>query len=76
MLHSVIAAALYIQNQTNAHQLVRLTKNTKLLPNGIAVIDFSIRVGHIKNAHAAGDDWYRVMNDAGGVYDKVMEALR
>lgn len=129
---------LYIQNQTNAHQLVRLTKHTKVFNNGIAVIDFSSRVGRIKNAHAAGDDWYRemfiqsssfavssvsatavakvgvaglgvlmmltpvgpvalviagvaivasaaatsiaanhiVMNDAGGVYDKVMEALR
>lgn len=132
------SSKLYVQNQTNAHQLVRLTKHTKVFNNGIAVIDFSSRVGHIKNAHAAGDDWYRemfiqsssfavssisatvvskvgvaglgvlmmltpvgpvalvlagvaiaasaaatgiaanhiVMNDAGGVYDKVMETLR
>lgn len=52
---------LYVQNQVLAHQLVRLTKHTKSLGNGVAFIDFGSRVGHIQNVHAAGEDWHREM---------------
>lgn len=52
---------LYVQNQIHAHELVRLTRHTTFLGNGLAFIDFGSRVGHIRNAHAAGDDWYREM---------------
>ncbi len=42
-----------------ANNLIRFTKHTKLLGNGLAVIDFGSRAGNIHASYVAGDNWER-----------------
>ncbi|WDE07205.1 hypothetical protein SG34_010095 [Thalassomonas viridans] len=50
---------LNVTSQAQASELVQFTKYTKLLGNGLAVIDFTSRIGNIKNTHRSGDNWHR-----------------
>lgn len=53
------AARLNITSQAQAHNLVKFTQHAKLLGNGLAVIDFTSRVGSIHNEYKAGGEWER-----------------
>ncbi|WP_281557312.1 hypothetical protein [Thalassomonas sp. RHCl1] len=50
-----------VSSQAQASELVEFTKYTKFLGNGLAVIDFTSRVGNIHNTHKAGGNWHRQM---------------
>jgi len=52
-------AKLNLVNDVQANNLIRFTKHTKLLGNGLAVIDFGSRVGNIHTSYVAGDNWER-----------------
>ncbi|WP_236702628.1 hypothetical protein [Thalassomonas actiniarum] len=52
-------AKLDVTSQAQASELVQFTKYTKLLGNGLAVIDFTSRVGNIQNTHRTGGNWHR-----------------
>ena len=52
-------AKLNVTSQTQAHNLVKFTQHAKLLGNGLAVIDFTSRVGNIHNEYKAGGEWER-----------------
>ncbi len=54
-------AKLQVANQAQANNLVKFTKHTKLLGNGLAVIDFGSRVGNIHTTYKAGGNWEREM---------------
>ncbi|HWV15179.1 MAG TPA: hypothetical protein VN030_07085 [Cellvibrio sp.] len=51
--------ALDITSQVQANNLVKFSKHTALLGNGLAVIDFTSRIGNIYNSHQAGGNWQR-----------------
>ncbi len=53
------AVRLNITSQAQAHSLVKFTQHAKLLGNGLAVIDFTSRVGNIHNEYKAGGEWER-----------------
>ena len=53
------AVKLDISSQVQASQLARFGKNVNFLGNGLAVIDFASRVGHIQNSYNAGEGWER-----------------
>lgn len=55
------ADKLYVANQAQAHNLVKLTRHAKLLGNGLAVVDFGSRIGSIHTTHTAGGNWHREM---------------
>ncbi len=50
-------AKLNITSQVQANNLVKFTKQAKILGNGLAVIDFGTRVGNIHNSYQTGGDW-------------------
>lgn len=52
-------AKLNVTSQIQAHNLVKFTQHAKFLGNGLAVIDFTSRVGNIRNEYQAGGDWER-----------------
>lgn len=52
---------LNLSNQVQTHNLVRFTQHTKLLGNGLAVIDFGSRIGNIQSSYQAGGNWEREM---------------
>jgi len=52
-------AKLNVTSQTQAHNLVKFTQHAKFLGNGLAVIDFTSRVGSIHNEYKAGGEWER-----------------
>ncbi len=52
-------AKLNVTSQAQAHNLVKFTQHAKLLGNGLAVIDFTSRVGNIHNEYKAGGEWER-----------------
>lgn len=54
-------AKLNLSNQVQTHNLVKFTQHTKLLGNGLAVIDFGSRVGNIHSSYQAGGNWEREM---------------
>ncbi|MBV1871451.1 MAG: hypothetical protein KUG83_02775 [Gammaproteobacteria bacterium] len=54
-------AKLDLVNQIQAENVVKFTKYTKFLGNGLAVIDFGSRVTNIHNAHRGGANWEREM---------------
>ena len=54
-------AKLDVMSQTQASNLVKFSRHTKLLGNGLAVIDFGSRIGNIHNAYQTGDEWDREM---------------
>ena len=53
------AAKLQFTSEIEAHKLVRFSQYTKLLGNGLAVVDFGTRVGKVHNSYQAGGDWER-----------------
>lgn len=50
---------LNVTSQVQAHNLVKFTQHAKVLGNGLAVIDFTSRVGNIHNEYKAGGEWER-----------------
>ncbi|BFM09579.1 hypothetical protein [Halioxenophilus aromaticivorans] len=50
---------LEVTSQAQAHNLLKFTKHAKVLGNGLAVIDFTSRVGNIHNEYKAGGNWER-----------------
>lgn len=52
-------ATLDVTSQAQAHNLVKFTQHAKFLGNGLAVIDFSSRIGNISNEYKAGGQWER-----------------
>lgn len=54
-------AKLNITSQIQTSNLVKFSQHAKLLGNGLAVIDFSSRVGNIHNSYKAGQNWEREM---------------
>ncbi|WP_078082817.1 hypothetical protein [Microbulbifer mangrovi] len=51
------AAKLQFTSEIEAHKLVRFSQYTKLLGNGLAVVDFGSRVGKVHNSYQAGGNW-------------------
>lgn len=52
-------AILNVASQIQANNLVKFTQHTKFLGNGLAVIDFTTRVGNISNEYRSGGEWER-----------------
>jgi len=52
-------AKLNVTSQIQANNLVKFSKHAKFLGNGLAVIEFSSRVGSIHNSYKAGGNWER-----------------
>ncbi len=52
-------AKLDLASQAKAHNLVKFTQHAKFLGNGLAVIDFTSRVGNIHNEYQAGGECER-----------------
>lgn len=52
-------AKLNVTSQAQAHNLVKFTQYAKFLGNGLAVIDFTSRVGNIHNEYKADGEWER-----------------
>lgn len=52
-------AKLNITSQVQAHNLVRFTKHARLLGNGLAIIDFTSRIGNIHNEYKSDGNWER-----------------
>lgn len=52
-------AKLNITSQVQATKLVKFSQQAKFLGNGLAIIDFTSRVGTIHNSYNAGGDWER-----------------
>ena len=52
-------AKLNVSSQVQAHNLVKFTQHAKFLGNGLAVIDFTSRVGSIRNEYKGGGEWER-----------------
>lgn len=52
-------AKLNVTSQVQAHNLVKFTQHAKFLGNGLAVIDFTSRVGNIQNEYEGGGEWER-----------------
>lgn len=52
-------AKLNVTSQAQAHNLVKFTQHAKFLGNGLAVIDFTSRVGNIHNEYKADGEWER-----------------
>ncbi len=50
---------LNITSQAQASKLIQFGKSTKLLGNGLVVIDFASRVGNIQSCYKAGGEWER-----------------
>lgn len=53
------AAKLNVTSQVQANNLVKFSQHAKFLGNGLAVIDFTSRVGNIHNSYQAGGNWER-----------------
>ena len=53
------AAKLNVSSQVQVNNLVKFSKHTKFLGNGLAVIDFGSRIGNIHNSYEAGSNWER-----------------
>ncbi len=52
-------AKLNVTSQAQAHNLVKFTKHAKTLGSGLAIIDFTSRVGSVHNEYKAGGEWER-----------------
>lgn len=48
-----------VTSQAQAHNLIKFTQHAKVLGNGLAVIDFTSRVGNIHNEYKADGKWER-----------------
>lgn len=54
-------AKLNITSQIQTSNLVKFSQHAKFLGNGLAVIDFSSRVGNVHNSYKSGQHWEREM---------------
>ena len=52
-------AKLNVTSQVQVNNIVKFSQHTKVLGNGVAVIDFGSRVGRIHNSYQAGKQWER-----------------
>ncbi|WDE02919.1 hypothetical protein SG34_015870 [Thalassomonas viridans] len=52
-------AKLDVTSQAHASELAQFARYTKFLGNGLAVIDFTSRIGNIHNTHIADGNWHR-----------------
>jgi hypothetical protein len=52
-------AKLDVTSQIQANNLVKFTQHAKFLGNGLAVIDFTSRIGNIHNSYQTGGGWER-----------------
>jgi hypothetical protein len=52
-------AKLNVTSQIEVNGLVKFTRHAKFLGNGLAVIDFTSRIGNIHNEYKAGGEWER-----------------
>ena len=52
-------AKLNVTSQIQANNLVKFTQHAKFLGNGLAVIDFTSRVGNVHTRYKSGDEWER-----------------
>lgn len=52
-------AKLNVTSQVQANNLVKFTQHAKFLGNGLAVIDFTSRVGNIHTEYKSGGEWER-----------------
>lgn len=50
---------LRLSDQLEAQKLARFAKHTKLLGNGLAVIDFGARIGNIHTTYQADGNWHK-----------------
>ena len=57
--HNRNITKLQINNQVQARNLVKFSQHAKYLGNGLAVIDFSSRIGNIHNSYQSGGNWER-----------------
>src|SRR5690606_12666248 len=48
-----------VTSQVQANNLVRFTQHALVLGNGLAIIDFSSRIGNIQTNYKSGGDWER-----------------
>lgn len=53
------AAKLNVTSQAQANSLVKLTQHAKYLGNGLAVIDFTGRIGSVHTTYQSGGEWER-----------------
>lgn len=52
-------AKLQFSSEIEAHKLVKFSQYTKLLGNGLAVVDFGSRIGKVHNSYQADGNWER-----------------
>ncbi len=52
---------LHLSDDAQLNNLVKFSRYSKVLGNGLAVIDFGSRIGDIHNEYEAGGDWERKM---------------
>lgn len=52
-------AKLNVTSQIQAHNIIKFTRHAKFLGNGLAVIDFTSRVGNIQTEYKSGGEWER-----------------
>jgi hypothetical protein len=52
-------AKLNVTSQIQANNLVKFAQHAKFLGNGLAVIDFTSRVGNVHNEYKSGGEWER-----------------
>lgn len=50
---------LNLVDQAQAHKVAKFAQHAKVLGNGLAVIDFGSRIGHVHNSYKAGENWER-----------------
>lgn len=50
---------LNVASQIEVNNLVKFTRHAKFLGNGLAVIDFTSRIGNVHNSYQAGGNWER-----------------
>ncbi|GAB3093556.1 hypothetical protein G8770_06630 [Aestuariicella hydrocarbonica] len=53
------AAKLNVTSQAQANKLVKLAQHAKFLGNGLAVIDFTGRIGNVQASFQSGGEWER-----------------
>lgn len=52
-------AKLNVSSQIQANNLVKMTQHAKFLGNGLAVIDFTSRIGSVHTSYKSGEKWER-----------------
>lgn len=54
-------ASLNVESSVQASNLVKFSKYAKVLGDGLALIDFSSRIGNIHTTYKANDNWHKEM---------------